>query len=176
MMARRVLTVIAALLIGIVVITNAAVELLAQHAPEEAARVWAGHPDVEISSAMTRIALAARSGQDAPPAAFALLQKAAAKDPMAPEPFLVRGVRLSLSGDAPPRKLVRASVRLLFADLPFGTDTSAWKVLPRDPREDAVLLAPSAPAGGRLALVPARSGADLVLPLTPRTAVGREQV
>jgi len=101
MMARRVLTVIAALLIGIVVITNAAVELLAQHAPEEAARVWPGHPDVEISSAMTRIALAARSGQDAPPAAFALLQKAAAKDPMAPEPFLVRGVRLSLSGDAP---------------------------------------------------------------------------
>ena len=99
MMVRRVLTVIAALLIGIVIVGNATVGLLAQNAPADAARVWPGHPDVEISSAMTRIALAARSGQDAPPAAIALLQKAARKDPLAPEPFLVRGVQLSLSGD-----------------------------------------------------------------------------
>jgi hypothetical protein len=100
MMARRVLTVIAALLVGIVIVRNAAVGLLAQSAPGEAARFWADHPEVEISSAMTQIALAARSRRDAPPAAFALLKQAAVKDPLAPEPFLVRGVQLSLRGDA----------------------------------------------------------------------------
>lgn len=100
MMARRVLTVISALLVALVILRNAAVGLLAQGAPAEAARIWADHPDVEISSAMTQIALAARSGRGAPPAAFALLQQAAVRDPLAPEPFLVRGVRLSLTGDA----------------------------------------------------------------------------
>ena len=40
MMARRVLTVIAALLVGTVIVRNAAVGLLAQRAPADAARVW----------------------------------------------------------------------------------------------------------------------------------------
>lgn len=96
---RRVVTVIAMLLVAAVIVRNAAVGLLAQNAPADAARVWARHPDVEISSAMTQIALAARSWQGAPPDALALLRKAAVKDPLAPEPFLVRGVQLSLGGD-----------------------------------------------------------------------------
>ena len=104
MMARRVLPVIAALLVGTVIVRNAAVGLLAQRAPADAARVWADHPDVEISSAMTEIALAARSRQDAPPGAFTMLQRAAGKDPLAPEPFLVRGVQLSLRGDSAPAR------------------------------------------------------------------------
>jgi hypothetical protein len=100
MIARRVLCVIAALLLGLVIVRNAAVGLLAQRAPGSAARVWRDHPDVEISSAMTKIALAARAGRAAPSAVFPILSKAAVQDPLAADPYLVRGVQLSLSGDA----------------------------------------------------------------------------
>lgn len=100
MMARRVVAVIAALLVAVVILRNAAVGVLAEQAPDDAARAWRNHPDVEISSAMTQIALAARAGQKAPEAAFPLLRRAAVQDPLAPEPYLVRGVALSLEGDA----------------------------------------------------------------------------
>ena len=116
MTARRILTLIGALLLAVVISRNAAVGLLAEQAPDEAARIWPGHPDVEISSAMTRIALAAREGRVVPPSSFSLLQRAAVQDPLAPEPFLVRGVQQSLRGDA-------AGARLAF-------EAAQW----RDPR------------------------------------------
>jgi tetratricopeptide (TPR) repeat protein len=98
--ARRVIAVLAALLMGVVIVRNAAVGLLAEQSPDDAARVWPGNPDVEISSAMTQIALAARSSKTAPSSVFPMLERVAVQDPLAPEPYLVRGVQLNLQGKA----------------------------------------------------------------------------
>ena len=96
MTGRRVIAVLAALLIAVVIVRNAAVSMLAQRAPGSAGLLWRNHPDVEIASAMTQIALAARAGGAAPASAYGLLARAAAQDPLAPEPYLVRGVQLEL--------------------------------------------------------------------------------
>jgi hypothetical protein len=99
MTPRAVLAVVAALLIAIQVVRNAAVTALAEANPADAARVWSGHPASEIAAAMTDIARASRSRHPVPRSVFARIDDAAAKEPLAPEPFLVRGVRASLAGE-----------------------------------------------------------------------------
>lgn len=100
MAARAVIAVLAALLVAVQVVRNAAVMALAETRPADAARLWSGHPASEISGAMTDIARASRARQPVPSSAFARMADAAAKDPLAPEPFLVRGVQAGLTGDA----------------------------------------------------------------------------
>lgn len=99
MTARRIIVILIALLIGVQVVRNAAVLLLAGSKPQLADRVWKGHPATEISTAMTQIAIAARNRQPVPVSAFSTIGDAARKDPLAPEPFLVRGVQSELAGD-----------------------------------------------------------------------------
>ena len=99
MTARRLIAVVVALLVAVQVIRNAAVFAFAEETPESAARVWPGHPNAEISSAMVQIGRAARLGKPAPPSVFASLTDAARKAPLAPEPFLVRGVEAQLAGN-----------------------------------------------------------------------------
>jgi hypothetical protein len=99
MTPRAVLAVVAALLIAVQVIRNAAVTALAEAHPADAAAVWSGHPASEIGAAMTDIARASRSRRPVPPSVFARIDDAAAKEPLAPEPFLVRGVQASLAGE-----------------------------------------------------------------------------
>ncbi|MFL6721471.1 MAG: hypothetical protein ACJ8FT_06675 [Sphingomonas sp.] len=99
MIARGIIAVLAALLIATQVVRNAAVNAFAETSPAEAARVWSGHPASEIGLAMTEIARAARARRAVPPTAFAMVDDAARKDPLAPEPFLVRGVQAQLAGD-----------------------------------------------------------------------------
>lgn len=96
---RSIIVVIAALLIAVQVVRNAAVEMLSAAKPAQASRVWSAHPAVELSMGMTDIAKAARSRQAVAPAALAMIADAAAKDPLAPEPFLVRGVQAEVAGD-----------------------------------------------------------------------------
>jgi len=91
--------IIAALLIAVQVVRNAAVQALAQVRPADAAKVWSGHPASEIGVAMTDIALASRARQPVRQSAFAEIADAAAKAPLAPQPFLVRGVEAGLAGD-----------------------------------------------------------------------------
>ena len=98
-MARGLLVAVVALLVAAQVVRNAAVTALAAARPSEAARIWSGHPDVELSLAMTAIGKATREHKPVPPAAFAMIRDAAAKAPLAPEPFLVRGVQAQLAGD-----------------------------------------------------------------------------
>ena len=100
MTARRLLIVAAALLLAFQVIRQAAVDALAQTDPAAAARLWSGHPEVRIALGMTRIAEAARQGQPVPEAALAQVYSAGRKQPLAPEPYLVRGVQAQLAGDA----------------------------------------------------------------------------
>ena len=98
-MARRLIAIVVALLVAVQVIRNAAVFGWADESPESAARLWPAHPKAEISSAMVQIGRAARLGKPAPPTVFTTLSDAARKAPLAPEPFLVRGVEAQLAGN-----------------------------------------------------------------------------
>lgn len=100
MTVRAAVAVLAALLLAVQVVRNAAVLALAGMRPAYAARIWAGHPAIETGLAMTEIARASRARQPTPPSAFALIGAAAEKAPLAPEPYLVRGVQAGLAGDA----------------------------------------------------------------------------
>jgi hypothetical protein len=100
MIARGVIAGAAALLVGALVVRNAAVAAYAESRPQLAAKVWKAHPASEISEAMTKIAKAAHDRRAVPDSAFALMRDAAAKEPLAPEPFLVRGVQAQLAGDS----------------------------------------------------------------------------
>ncbi|NUR45122.1 MAG: hypothetical protein HOP91_03045 [Sphingomonas sp.] len=99
MAVRTVIAAIAALLIAVQVVRNAVVHALAELKPAEAARAWSGHPASEIGVAMTDIALATRARRPIPSSIFAKIIDAARKDPLAPQPFLVRGVQAGLAGD-----------------------------------------------------------------------------
>lgn len=99
MIARAIVTVVAVTLVGAQVVRNAAVSGLAIRRPEAAATFWNGHPATEVSMAMTQIALSARSRRPVPDGVFATMADAAVKEPLAPEPYLVRGVQAELTGD-----------------------------------------------------------------------------
>jgi hypothetical protein len=97
---RAAVAAIAALLIAVQVVRNAVVHALADSRPADAASVWRGHPASELSLAMTDIARASRARRAVPSSAFAEIADVAAKEPLAPGPFLVRGVQAGLAGDA----------------------------------------------------------------------------
>jgi hypothetical protein len=99
MTVRSIVTIIAAALICMQVVRNAVVARLAETKPSAAAKVWSTHPAVEVSSAMTGIARAARDQRAVPASTFSIIADAAMRDPLAPEPFLVRGVQAQLAGD-----------------------------------------------------------------------------
>lgn len=97
------------LLLAIEVVRNSAVTALAAVHPETAARLWPGHPAVQISLAMAGIGASARERRPVDERSFAAIGEAAVKAPLAPEPFLVRGVQAELSGD------LQAAGRAFFA-------------------------------------------------------------
>ena len=100
MALRAVLAAVAALLIGVQVVRNAAVHAYSETKPAAAKRAWSDHPAAEIANAMTDIARSSRARRPIPSSTFAEMTDAAAKEPLAPEPFLVRGVQAGLAGDA----------------------------------------------------------------------------
>lgn len=99
MIVRAIVTIAATALVATQVVRNAAVSMLGDRRPEAAAQFWKSHPAVEISSAMTQIALAARGRRPVPAEVFATMSDAATREPIAPEPYLVRGVQAELAGD-----------------------------------------------------------------------------
>lgn len=100
MIVRRLIVIAIALLLAVQVVRDAAVEALAPLHPVSAAKIWATHPEVEISLGMTEIGAAARERKPIDQRVFAMIDDAAAKSPLAPEPFLVRGVDEQTKGDA----------------------------------------------------------------------------
>jgi hypothetical protein len=90
---------LAALLIAVIVVRNAAVDAWVDAAPKRAAAAWPGHPRAELSLAMIRIAQAMHDGKAVGGEVFRLIDDAAVKAPLAAEPFLVRGVQASVAGD-----------------------------------------------------------------------------
>ena len=99
MIVRRVVAVLAAILIAVVVVRNAAVAKFAQARPDLAAQFWSSHPASELSAAMTQINEAQRRFSPIPPSASWMIADVAAKEPLAPEPFLVRAYQAELAGD-----------------------------------------------------------------------------
>ena len=97
-MVRRLFVVMLALLLAVDVIRNAAVAALGSNSPYEASRVWSRHPDVQLAVGMTAIGKAARERKPVGSNIFEMIDDAARKAPLAPEPFLVHGVRAQLAG------------------------------------------------------------------------------
>jgi hypothetical protein len=100
LIGRRVLVIAIALLLAGQVVRDAAVAALATLHPAEASRFWAGHPSVEISLGFAEIGNAARERRTVDQATFAMVDDAAAKSPLSPEPFLVHGVEMQMAGNA----------------------------------------------------------------------------
>lgn len=96
---RRLLALVALLVLGIAVVRNAAVRAFAPTNPGAAVQWWNGNPLAEKSLAMARIGEAARSGRPAAPAVMQALDDVAVKEPLAIEPLLVRAVSAQTAGD-----------------------------------------------------------------------------
>ena len=99
MTIRAVVAVGLALLVAAQVVRTAAVRALGETSPASAARLWPTHPDVQLSLALTEIAAATRDGRPVSPAVFQSVASASRKAPLAPEPFLVRGVQAQVAGN-----------------------------------------------------------------------------
>ena len=98
-MVRQVVVIIAALLAAIQILRQGAVDSFVGRRPDIAARLWPGHPDVQLSAGMTRIAELTRQGQPVTQDAVNQVYQGGRKAPLAPQPFLVRGVQAQLAGE-----------------------------------------------------------------------------
>jgi hypothetical protein len=100
LIVRRLLVVAVALLLAVQVVRNASVDRLAPVQPIAAAQIWADNPKVEIALGMAEIARAVRDRKSVDQRTFAMIDEAAAKSPLSPEPFLVHGVQAQMAGNA----------------------------------------------------------------------------
>lgn len=80
------------------VVRSAFVSAYADDQPRTAAAIWPSHPDILFKTALDDIATAAAQGRAVPRAQIDAIYAAAARAPLAPEPFLVRGVEAQLAG------------------------------------------------------------------------------
>lgn len=96
--AWRLIIVLCAVLLSVQVVRNAAVDAFAERAPDRVAQLWPGHPAVAVQRGMVAIAAATGKRQPIPRRAFTDVADAALKAPLAPEPYLVRGVQAQLDG------------------------------------------------------------------------------
>jgi len=102
----------AALLAGVTVVRNAAVMQYAETNPQLAARAWPSHPASKLWLGLTEIGLSARQRAPVAQSTFELVWDGARKSPLAPEPFLVRGVRAQLAGEQKAAEQAFAAAKL----------------------------------------------------------------
>jgi len=103
-----------ALLASLQVVRTAVVSAYAEKQPAIAERTWNGHPDVKLSLAMTEIGQAAAGGETVVPmAALRRAELASKRDPIAVEPFLIKGTLAKTQGheDLAERLFVEARTR-----------------------------------------------------------------
>lgn len=98
-MVRAIVVIVIALLAIAHIVRNAFVLAYSSEAPQKAAAAWPSHPDVLFKTALEDIARAAAAGQPVPREQIDAIYAAAARAPLAPEPFLVRGVEAQLAGN-----------------------------------------------------------------------------
>jgi hypothetical protein len=99
MIVRAVIAFAASALLAAQVVRNADVASAKATTPPGRSILWPSHPQSEISAAMILIAQSAHDQRAVPPSAFAMMADAAAKEPLAFEPYLVRGVQAAIVGD-----------------------------------------------------------------------------
>jgi hypothetical protein len=128
MFVRRLLVLAVGLLVSVQVARNAAIAALSQKSPAQAFRIWPSHPAAEIALGMTQLCRATREQKPVAASIFGMIYHAAAKAPLAPEPFLVRGVQTALEGNSTLAKRAFAAAE--------------W----RDPRSLAARYFPGCPA------------------------------
>lgn len=88
-----------ALLLAFLVVRVAFVQAFATKDPGRAAAIWSAHPTVMLQTGLTEVGDMAATGRPVDKALIDRLVSASAKDPLAPEPYLVRGVEAQLAGD-----------------------------------------------------------------------------
>ena len=96
---RKLAAALIALLLCVEIVRITAVRALARGRPADAAKVWAGHPQVQLVTGLTAIATATREGRPVTRAMLSSIYAAAAKAPLLPDPFLVRGVEAQFAGN-----------------------------------------------------------------------------
>ena len=89
-----------ALASAILVVRNTYVAAYAESNPARAGRLWANHPNVLISQALTDIGAAAVRREGPPEGALRSLQIAARLAPLAQDPYLARGIQAQQDGQA----------------------------------------------------------------------------
>jgi hypothetical protein len=87
------------LILAFLVVRLALFQFYAGKDPARIARIWPGHPLVILESGLAEIGDRAAAGQPVDRALVHRLLAASARAPLAPEPFLVRGVEAQLAGD-----------------------------------------------------------------------------
>ncbi len=99
MRVRSIFVAALALLVAALVVRTAFVAAYATTNPAKAAVLWPGHPSVLFESGLAEIGRTAAAGQKVDRTTIDRLVAAAARSPLAPEPFLVRGVQAQLARD-----------------------------------------------------------------------------
>src|SRR5687768_6956671 len=84
---------------AVFVVRGALVAAYTDSNPVRAAAAWPGHPAAAFRAGLVRIGEAAAAGRLVAGSIIDPLLAAARSAPLAPEPFLVRGVQLRLGGD-----------------------------------------------------------------------------
>ena len=90
-----------ALLLAFLILRVAFVEAFATKNPARAAAIWPNHPTVVLESGLVEVGDKAAAGKPVDQALVNRLMSASAEAPLAPEPFLVRGVQAQLQGNRP---------------------------------------------------------------------------
>lgn len=99
MKPRAVAALLTAVLLAVLVVRVALVNSLLPGNPSRAARAWPSHPSAIMASALAEAGRAATEKRAVPRAVIERITAASAKAPLAPEPFLVRGVDATLAGE-----------------------------------------------------------------------------
>jgi len=89
-----------ALLAAWQVVRSAFVQAYAADNPSMAAALWPSHPKVLFKTALDEIAGAAAAGRPVPRSRINAIYATAGRAPLAPEPYLVRGVEAQLAGNS----------------------------------------------------------------------------
>jgi len=90
-----------ALFTAVVVVRSAFVSAYVSSDPAKAAAAWSGHPSVIFATGLEEVGQTAAAGKPVDEAKISRLLAAAAKAPLAAEPFLVRGVEAQTKGNEP---------------------------------------------------------------------------
>lgn len=99
MKARAIIVVALALLSAALVVRTASVASYVSRDPARASMIWPEHPSVIFAAGLDEIGRRAAASEPVDKQAIGRVLAASTKAPLAPEPFLVRGVEAEIAGD-----------------------------------------------------------------------------